>query len=363
MKGECIIANHKNLNIKIDYISIVFDTAKAEDVILRILDLPLDIFITYPAKVAFKKYQTRWQIGDIYISGNAERTEDSPLGLGCYLVMTGRGCDDIFRILESEGKTFGTMFKRCERWFGTNFHFTRLDIAIDDKNEVPFFTPQQIQKKCEKEEYISTSEYCKINASKQPKEDWAETVYIGSGKSEISYRIYDKDREVSQKYNKPLENIGSWKRTEIQLRDEKAQAFAMLYKESPFELGKLAFGLLSENLRFLVPNNNESNKSRWKTCRFWKRFLGAVEPLKLTVEHQENSLFETQQWLIYGGVLSAVKGFSFLEANNALGELESIEEMLNKVHYSNSLASKLTAHLQRINREELIPYIKYDTRG
>ena len=34
--------------------------------------MPEDIFITYPAKVAFKTYQTRWQLGDIYISGNAK---------------------------------------------------------------------------------------------------------------------------------------------------------------------------------------------------------------------------------------------------------------------------------------------------
>lgn len=70
------------------------------------------------------------------------------------------------------------------------------------------------------------------------------------------------------KYNKSLDEIGSWKRTEIQLRDEKAHAFAMLFEERPMELGELAFGLLAENLRFVIPNKNESNKSRWKTCRF-----------------------------------------------------------------------------------------------
>ena len=42
--------------------------------------MPEDIFITYPAKVAFKTYQTRWQLGDIYISGNAKPTEDNPEG-------------------------------------------------------------------------------------------------------------------------------------------------------------------------------------------------------------------------------------------------------------------------------------------
>ena len=69
--------------------------------------------------------------------------------------MTGRGCDDIFRILDSRNCTFGDMFKHCERRYGQdNFHFTRLDIAIDDKNEKPFFTIEQIKKKCEKEEFI-----------------------------------------------------------------------------------------------------------------------------------------------------------------------------------------------------------------
>ena len=85
------------------------------------------------------------------------------------------------------------------------------------------------------------------------------------------------------KHNKTLDEVGSWKRTEMQLRDDKAHAFAMTFKDRPLELGELAFGLLANNLRFVVPNRNESNKSRWKTCRFWERFLGAVEVLKLQV--------------------------------------------------------------------------------
>ena len=115
---------------------------------MHILGLPTDIFNVYPATIKFKTYQARWQIGDIYVSGDARKTEDNPQGLGCYLVMTGRGCDDIFRILNSRNYTFGDMFKRCERRYGLdNFHFTRLDIAIDDKNEKPFFTIEQIKKK------------------------------------------------------------------------------------------------------------------------------------------------------------------------------------------------------------------------
>ena len=54
---------------------------------MHILDLPTDIFNVYPATIKFKTYQTRWQIGDIYVSGDARKTEDNPQGLGCYLVM------------------------------------------------------------------------------------------------------------------------------------------------------------------------------------------------------------------------------------------------------------------------------------
>ena len=79
------------------------------------------------------------------------------------------------------------MFRRCERRYGLdNFHFTRLDIAIDDKNEKPFFTIEQIKKKCEKEEFISNSEGYHFDESKFDDFDTAKTVYIGAGKSGLS---------------------------------------------------------------------------------------------------------------------------------------------------------------------------------
>ena len=82
----------------------------------------------------------------------------------------------------------------------------------------------------------------------------------------------------------------------------------------------------------------------------------------MQVPKQHNSLEETQQWLTEGGVISAVKSFYFLEEHDALGGLEKVGTMLDKARYSTSLSSKLTAHLQRINRTDLIPYIQYDTK-
>ncbi len=124
----------KMISVKIDYISIVFDTATAEDVIMHILGLLTDIFNVYPASIKIQNPSKHRRI-EIFMYRGRKKTEDNPQGLGCYLVMTGRGCDDIFRILD-RNYTFGDMFRRCERRYGLdNFHFTRLDIAIDDKNE------------------------------------------------------------------------------------------------------------------------------------------------------------------------------------------------------------------------------------
>lgn len=305
---------------------------------------------------------SKYEIGSITVYGNAKQTEDNPQGLGSYLVLSGMGCDEIFCILDMSNDTFGDVFKRCEHWFQDKFHFTRLDVAIDDKNEVPYFTIEQLKRKCEKEEYISNSNTHRFNASKFDEFELANTVYIGAGKSDLSYRFYDKDKEISMKYNKPYDEIGSWKRTEMQLRDDKAHAFAMLFKDNSYDLGKLAFNLLAGNLSFVIPDKHESNKSRWKTCPFWERFLGAVEPLKLHIDIPHNTLLKTQEWLKDGGVLSAVKAFHFLEVNKALDDLERIEDMLGSVRYSPALGKKSTGHLQRIHRDELIPYVQYDTK-
>lgn len=76
---------------------------------------------------------------------------------------------------------------------------------------------------------------------------------------------------------------------------------------------------------------------------------------KTPCTHTAYSIEETQQWLTEGGVISAVKGFYFLESHDALGGLERVGDMVDKARYSTSLSSKLTAHLQRIDRTELYP--------
>lgn len=99
-----------------------------------------------------------------------------------FLVLSSRGGDKIFSMLDMHYDTFDDLFRICERWFKDSFYFTRMDIAIDYKNEIPYFTTDQIKRKCEKEEYIANSNTHRFNESKYEEFDTAKTVYIGEGK-------------------------------------------------------------------------------------------------------------------------------------------------------------------------------------
>lgn len=360
-----IIGKRTALSIKIDYLSIIFDQVEAIELIQRVLGMPFEFFRRQEAHVRHQAYTSLYQCAGIKVFADVKPSIENPFGAGCYLVLGGQGCDDYqgcFSVWEGCAETYGDFFHKCNRIMGrSGFHLTRLDIAIDDKNEIPYFTIERIKKKCLNEEFISNSRTYRF-AESSFMDGTAKTVYIGDGKSNLSYRFYDKDKERCGKYEIPYEEMGSWKRTELQLRDEVAHQFALLFAQSPDDLGQLAFDLLGSSLRFVTKDKTQVNKSRWKTSQFWERFLGAVKPLKIKPEKLPNSLYETQRWLKEGGVLSAVKVFLFLQEHQALGDLEELGMMMDRVQYSHALSQKLVAHLQRLNRQDLIPVVYEDTK-
>ncbi len=261
LKGAGFITTRKELSIKVDYLSMVFDTINAKELIQRILGLPFEFFNQQEARVKHRAYTSLYQCGNIKVFADVIPNKENPLGLGCYLVLSGKGCNDYQDCMSMQGRceySYGDFFQKCCRLLEESvFHLTRLDIAIDDKNETPHFTIEQIKKKCLKEEFISKSRSYRF-AESSFADGTAKTAYIGDGKSNLSYRFYDKDKEQCGKYDIPYEEMESWKRTELQLRDDVAHQFAMLFLESPADLGKLAFDLLGSSLRFVTEDKMQT---------------------------------------------------------------------------------------------------------
>ena len=66
---------------------------------------------------------------------------------------------------------------------------------------------------------------------------------------------------------------------------------------------ELAFGLLANNLRFVVPNRNESNKSRWKTPITVSFFPGsAMKTTPWLQKFSENASRIDESFRVYGDI-------------------------------------------------------------
>ncbi|WP_099224586.1 replication initiation factor domain-containing protein [Listeria costaricensis] len=351
-----------NLSVKLDYLCIVFENIVAQEVLEKLIWIEPQWCEIQPRTIKFKKYTRCYSVGAIHVYGDVPPSEDNPNGLGAYLSLTGAGCQELQSLLDVQRRKWHEFFSDCYDYTEGHLHTTRLDLAIDDKNEKPFFTIQQLYKKCQREEFRSRSRYYELRASRFDENDTGKTLYIGNPKSDIIYRFYDKDKEQAGKHKCELEAFGSWKRTEIQLRNSVAHAIFLQILFDHNTLSQCAFNFLNDNLNFLVEDKEQQNKSRWKTCRFWKRFLGAAESMPLSRSEKNVALHETQKWLVDGGALAILEGFHFLEKHHALGELESLQEMKKSTQFSASFADKLVTHLVLIGRQELIPLVHEQTK-
>ncbi|MBL1231002.1 replication initiation factor domain-containing protein [Enterococcus sp. BWB1-3] len=342
--------SRKKLSALIDWLTIIFEGTDAYTVIREYLALPIEIFEKDYRGIQYKEYDTRYTFGQLVLFS----IEQQPDKQECYLTLSGEGCRQFEKHLERNHQTWELFFRNCFSYSDSVVRMTRIDVAIDDKNEVPFFTIKELYQKAEHELYKSISQTHSYTDSKFSLNDGAKTLYIGAQKSRVRFRFYDKDKEQAIKKKLPMDNLNSWKRTEIQLRDEYATQMCKQIAFSQKDLGKLIFGFLKENLTFYTETG--------ELFRPWERFIGSVEPLKLKATNELTTLYDTQNWLETGGILAILKGFKLLEENNALGRLQSVEELLPQALFSRSFSQKLVTHVSMLNRVDLVKMIQEQTK-
>lgn len=105
------------------------------------------------------------------------------------------------------------------------------------------------------------------------------TVNMGSCKSDVMFRVYDK--AIERGYADEVASIGfSWVRWEIQLRHNRCDAFINKYFENE-NIGDVFKGIILNYFRPVVPDENDSNKSRWKSPKWFNKFIGSVSKISL----------------------------------------------------------------------------------
>lgn len=215
--------------------------------------------------------------------GNISIFYDGTPDMGIHVNMTGQGCRQYEALF---GNSWSELIKRV---FEAGGHFTRLDGAIDDFHG--FFSVDQIEEKVKgrdvKGRFKKARGYTDYDLTSEPGEGDGKTIKFGSGESNIQIRIYDKAAQQG------VDQV--WIRTEIQCRDERADALARQIM-SDNNLGHLLAGVLCNYINFVEPSN-DTHKDRWPVSSWWSEFLGDVEKVRLTILKAAKTIEEKMEWV------------------------------------------------------------------
>ena len=259
----------------IDWASFTFKFNDPRD-IAGIIGLDPSLFSELP--FGFSGYRKSLKLGNISIYYDGR--ED----MGCHVEMTGQGC----RLYEGHFAE-APWQKLFQAVFAANAKFTRLDMAIDNVDGA--LTLDKIGNALQHHDnFIRTQfgEWRRIlkGSFEKGKLITGDTIYLGSSKSHIQFRIYDKAQESSI--------AGHWIRFELQLRNKRANEAARLFA-SGVSLGILATGII--NTYFAIINDDDSNKSRCSLQSWWSEWLQSTEKIKLSTEQAIKLVSDTMSFI------------------------------------------------------------------
>jgi phage replication initiation protein len=221
--------------------------------------------------------------------------------MGVHVELTGQGVRKYETIMEVDKVTWRQVFEHL-RTFAT---FSRIDLALDEYEGLVGFA--DIIKKIEQGEHVGRCRSFKVISGRGSNgEHTGTTIYMGSNKSDLMLRVYEKNYERQAKGYEI--DVPIWNRWELVLKHEKANDFVTRYLDGGHSFGSLFGGILADLIRFVEPGE-DTNKSRWQTSTWWSEFLAEAEPIQLKGKEYQPSLAKTLNW-IENSTVTAIKGLS-----------------------------------------------------
>lgn len=262
----------------VDWVQATLPSSFSDREIIDLLDLNFNDF----RKIDAGKYgyTFHYRNGHIALYGGGREE------MGWHLEITGQGCREYERI----GKPWDVLFGQL-LFCG---HFTRLDLAIDDFKG--YFSLGTVEKKIKKAELTSRFRQARVISGYQLSDGsvLSKTIRFGSDDSRISVIMYDKRLERLSAGKQV--DVDFWQRTEIRMRDERAQAAAHLVAHGSDMIGRVARSVLASYIMFRRPSK-DLNKSRWPICEWWDKFIGEVDKLSLSRVAPDRTIEDTVDWI------------------------------------------------------------------
>ena len=145
------IATRKGLWASIDWLQIRIFGMKFEDIARNILGIPEEYFSVESGRLQHYNYDYCYRFGDIRIYDYLDTNYDDYFWYESkgfepgdnMLVLSGKACDFLREVWLSQMNISFKTFMKNLLVYEKRITITRIDVAIDDFNEKPFFTPTQ----------------------------------------------------------------------------------------------------------------------------------------------------------------------------------------------------------------------------
>lgn len=169
---------------------------------------------------------------------------------------------------------------------------TRLDLAIDDKG-CTYYTCEEVFDIFQNGLYTSRFKTYDSVFKGGKSGCFGRTLYLGSRKSELFIRIYDKQLEQNSKKKGTVSF--PWVRWEIELKGARANVVSLLLVGGG-ALSDITLGILSNYLRFIIKDN--ARDSRCSTDPKWEAFLNGVRKIRICSPKVEKNIEDKRDWIV-----------------------------------------------------------------
>ncbi|EEO1968936.1 replication initiation factor domain-containing protein [Listeria welshimeri] len=309
-----VIDSKNDLTALLDYIRVSFKTHDIDLIVESILHLKKEYMLE-------KEYGMYGYIGTLELDNIKVFYSAPDDNRGILVEMSGLGCRQFESFLKVRRKTWLDFFSDCEN---LNGKYTRFDLAIDDyKTRLSIPT---LLNKAQKGECISRFDVSDFNGGidLNTGEHRGTTMYIGSKKSELYMCFYQKNYEQAKKLKINVDEIGSWNRYELRMKNDRAQEFVKnLIRQK--NMNTIGLQVIHNYVRF-TDSVKGVKKENWKTNKKWQRFIGDIQKLSLYTKPSQEFFEKSKRWLVHS---AAPTMKMVLEGDKVLGTSDLSDMVLN----------------------------------
>lgn len=354
----------ENVLGKVDWFQVICTDIHWSEIFQELLKIDLTCVMTSAGFLKHEEYDVVYSCGSIRYFTFSDSEKSYERGT---LVMSGQACT-LYEWAILAGKrdcfVFQELFWRMiERAMNSHFNFdvSRLDLALDDYNEKPYFAIDTIIGKVRRKHYLSKGRSQKVIDSEFDKKTRAKTQQIGTRGSDTLFRFYEKNKELARSYSgekqEEVLSLAPGIRLEAETRHEVGmslvQAIANLGKTS--ELVNLIRGFVKSALTFYTDGNYK------KVCRWWQEFLTPCLVPNIYRCYADSEFEQTKHWYEFKGGLSVTQALLFF-AGQGIEVQPHLITIQEDFMWSKDMADKMISLAAREERIDLIPMIEARTR-